>query len=535
MNDKRGGSPYVRFFRGLAVMLFLVAPAAFAAPAMPANPSPGTVSGPGPTLSSPTVGLSWSAVSGASYYRVAVRDLISNALVVDTSTTPAAYTAYLSPGRPYRWNTAACNAYGCSSYTTALYFQTATSSLPSVPVNTTPGTLAQPGPILGGTTVPFSWSSVSGATSYRVSARDLATNALVIDQQPTSIPAYTASLTAGRPYRWVVSACNAAGCSATSDIKYFQTPSVPAAPSQLTPGAVSFPGPSLPGGGIAFKWSAAASATRYDISVRDLGSNTLVVNQSVTTTTYNASLVAGRQFRWTVAACNSSGCSPTNPVLFFQTATTSGDRFTWATSPLNPTNGHWYGDLFYVSDAPNRDTKTVWYDAQPFQHGNTHLGGDFNLGSGDYEITVPQDVYPVANGTILKVYENLSRWGNVILVLHKTSFGDYTSLYGHVQWHPSIGKPVEGTTVYSTAPIARVGQGKWTQSAACPVSSFIKSFGFANNVYTCGYAAHLHLEIRRGSSTLAGPGYADCDGVDSSANTCPQGQIDPNAFIAAHN
>lgn len=534
MDNKRGGSLYARFFSGLAVMLFLVVPTAFAAPAMPANPSPGTVSGPGPTLSSATVGLSWSAVSGASSYRVAVRDLVSYALVVDTSTTAAGYTAYLSPGHPYRWNTAACNAYGCSSYTTALYFQTATTSLPLVPTNTTPGTLAQPGPILGATTVTFSWGAVSGAMYYHVSARDLVTGVLVVDQS-TSTAAYTASLTAGRPHRWVVSACNAAGCSATSDIKYFQTPSFPAAPSQLSPGTASSPGPSLAGGGIAFTWGAVANAMRYNISVRDLISNTLVVNQFVTTTTYNVPLVAGRQFRWTVSACNSIGCSPTNPVLYFQTVITSGDLFTWATSPLNPTNGHWYGDLFYVSDAPNRDTTTVWYDAQPFHHGNTHLGGDFNLGSGDYEITVPQDVYPVAKGTILKVYENLSGWGNVILVLHKTSFGDYTSLYGHVQWHPSIGKPVEGTTVYPTAPIARVGQGKWTQTTACPLNSYTKSFGFANNVYTCGYSAHLHLEIRRGSSTLAGPGYAECNGVDSSSNTCPQGQIDPNVFIAAHN
>lgn len=515
-------------------MLLLVAPAAFAAPAMPTNASPGTITGPGPTLSSATVSLSWSAVSGATSYRVAVRDLISNALVVDTSTTAAGYTASLSPAHPYRWNAAACSSSGCSSYTTALYFQTAAASLPLVPTNTAPGTLAQPGPIVGGTAVTFTWNAVSGVTSYHLLVRDLTHNVIVVDQAAPGA-SWTSSLSGGLQYRWVVSACNGAGCSATSDTKYFQTPPPPAAPSQLTPGTISSPGPSLSGGGIAFQWSAVANATRYSLTVRDLAADTLVVNQSVTTTAYNTSLAAGRQYRWTVSACNSNGCSPTNPVLYFQTASTSGDRFTWATDPLNPTNGHWYGDLFYVSDSPNRDTNTVWYDAQPFHHGNTHLGGDFNLGSGDFEVNVPQSVYPVAKGTVLKVYENVSGWGNVILVLHKTSFGDYTSLYGHVQWDPSIGKPVEGTTVSSTIPIARVGQGKWTQATACPDKSYVRSFGFANNVYTCGYAAHLHLEIRRGSSPLAGPGYSDCNGVDGSTNNCPQGQIDPNAFIAAHN
>jgi hypothetical protein len=58
------------------------------------------------------------------YYSFGVRDLTTNVLVVDTTTSGTSYMAALSPGRPYRWNVAACNATGCSSYTTPLYFKT---------------------------------------------------------------------------------------------------------------------------------------------------------------------------------------------------------------------------------------------------------------------------------------------------------------------------------------------------------------------------------------------------------------------------
>jgi len=75
-------------------------------------------------MGSSTVTMSWSASSGATSYSFGVRDMISNQLVVDTTTSGTSYTASLSAGRRYRWNVAACNSVGCSSYTTPLYFQT---------------------------------------------------------------------------------------------------------------------------------------------------------------------------------------------------------------------------------------------------------------------------------------------------------------------------------------------------------------------------------------------------------------------------
>ena len=93
-------------------------------PSTPTGTSPGSTSSPGPTQSSSTVTLSWGAVSGVNYYDLGVRDMETNNLVVNTTTTGTSYTASLTAGHQYRWNVAACNSAGCSSYSTRLYFRT---------------------------------------------------------------------------------------------------------------------------------------------------------------------------------------------------------------------------------------------------------------------------------------------------------------------------------------------------------------------------------------------------------------------------
>ena len=94
-----------------------------AVPFTPTNPTPGTAGSPGPALPGTSVTLSWGASSGATYYSVAVRDMVNNVLVVNTTTASTSYPASLIAGGQYRWNVAACNATDCSSFTTALYFQ----------------------------------------------------------------------------------------------------------------------------------------------------------------------------------------------------------------------------------------------------------------------------------------------------------------------------------------------------------------------------------------------------------------------------
>lgn len=190
-------------------------------------------------------------------------------------------------------------------------------------------------------------------------------------------------------------------------------------------------------------------------------------------------------------------------------------RFTWPVDPSTLSTG-FFGSC--EGDQPGDPvgcywlTNNGWRDAQPFrQHWWRdpmrssiccyHLGADWNLGGGDDD--KGDTVFAVADGKVLKVHANIQGWGNIILVLHETSLGMFTSMYAHVDWLDAA-PPVEGTRVVSGQAIARVGAPPGTQ------------------------AYHLHFEIREGEQSDPGPAYAS-----SREESSPQRQIDPNAFIIA--
>ena len=93
--------------------------------------------------------MSWTASAGATSYGIAVRDMTTNLLAVDTTTTSTSYTAILTAGRTYRWNVAAVNSAGMSPYTIPLYFTTPGGPpLPPTPENPIPGSINSPGPVM---------------------------------------------------------------------------------------------------------------------------------------------------------------------------------------------------------------------------------------------------------------------------------------------------------------------------------------------------------------------------------------------------
>lgn len=84
-------------------------------------------------------------------------------------------------------------------------------SVPATPTNPNPGSLTSPGPLTSSSTVTLSWTGSSGATSYGVGVRDIASGLLVVDTSTTGT-SFTAALSPGHQYRWNVDACNNAGC-----------------------------------------------------------------------------------------------------------------------------------------------------------------------------------------------------------------------------------------------------------------------------------------------------------------------------------
>ncbi len=295
-----------------------------AAPAIPATPtglSPGTTSSPGTVLSGTSVTLSWSAVSGATYYDFGVTDINAGTFAVDTTSTTTSYTASLASGKPYRWNIRACNTSGCSGFTTLLYFQTPGTIL-TAPNGLSPGTTSAPGPVLSSNTVTLSWGAVSGATYYDFGVTDINAGTFAVDTTSTTT-SYTASLAAGKPYRWNIRACNTSGCSAFTALRYFQTPglalSIPATPNGLSPGSTSTPGPMQSGSTVTVSWNASSGATLYIGGITDIAAGSAVKTINTSSTSTAATLSPGKQYRWYVYACNSTGCSNSSAFQYFQT------------------------------------------------------------------------------------------------------------------------------------------------------------------------------------------------------------------------
>ena len=107
---------------------------------------------------------------------------------------------------------------------------------PGIPGVGEPGAAGGPGVLLGSNTVTLTWGAVREATFYDLSVADTTTGGDVVSALVgipnlgsqtgvfTNTVTYTATLPAGRGYRWTVSACNPAGCSSYTPVLFFQTP-----------------------------------------------------------------------------------------------------------------------------------------------------------------------------------------------------------------------------------------------------------------------------------------------------------------------
>jgi len=117
-------------------------------------------------------------------------------------------------------------AWCATNFASPLYFQTpAAISIPAVPTGLSPGTSGSPGPTTGSATVTLGWNASSGATSYEVAVKDVASGVFVEDSTIGATSFTTSHLSAGKQYVWNVDACNSAGPQAS-----------PSAPCRSLPG-----------------------------------------------------------------------------------------------------------------------------------------------------------------------------------------------------------------------------------------------------------------------------------------------------------
>ena len=94
---------------------------------------------------------------------------------------------------------------------------------------------------------------------------------------------------------------------------------MPPTPTNPSPGLTSSPGPILSSSTVTLSWNASSGATFYDLGVRDLSTNLLVVDTLVSSTFHTVTLTPGKPYRWNVSACNSTDCSLFTTPRHFQT------------------------------------------------------------------------------------------------------------------------------------------------------------------------------------------------------------------------
>lgn len=243
---------------------------------------------------------------------------------------------------------------------------------PRVPAQMSPGsTRPSSAAVVSSNRVGLTWSPVAGAETYNVRVRNMGNGQVAFRANVRTNRAFS-TLDNGGSYRWDVRACNAAGCSQFSRPVYFSVgrpdpralatpvrsttppprtsqaaqpqPSrrAPGTPSRVTPGSTRSPGPGVAGPRVQMGWEQVTGAEYYEFGIRDMTSGNLVEDTRIRGTSFSANLMAGRVYRWNVAACNSAGCSPFTSPLYFRVQeqqSTPAPRVQLPSRPGSPSPG----------------------------------------------------------------------------------------------------------------------------------------------------------------------------------------------------
>ncbi|MHB8389261.1 MAG: BACON domain-containing protein [Acidobacteriaceae bacterium] len=307
--------------------------------------------------SGPAVLLNWSTAEGAASYRV-FRN--GSAIGVDLNASQLNYTDRgIVAGQTYSFNVEAINAGGTTWSNTVSVTVPATvcgtvnpgQGSPGTNTNTTPLSFTALTPVSLSTSVApyqptltasganfsnltlirFDWSGPTTGTKtwYR---SDLNWNAKVaLSPDGSSMTLAPMVVAAGDPAghtTWTVTLMDSAGATATKTftVNYAPATTAPppttlAVPTNQSPGSPISPGLTLGSSTVTVIWDASSGATFYVGGITDIatGSDVVTIDTSGTSTT--ATLSPGKQYRWYVYACNSSGCSSSSTLYYFQTPT----------------------------------------------------------------------------------------------------------------------------------------------------------------------------------------------------------------------
>ena len=265
--------------------------------------------------------LNWTAVSGATSYKVEYKTSAATTYSSVTVTTNAKALTGLTAGTVYNWRVTAINAGGSSAATTGTNFTT----LVAPPVAPTDLTISN----ITTTGVTLKWAAVSGATSYKVEYKTVSATDYTSVIVTTNTKALT-GLNDNKAYNWRVTAINTGGSSAATTGTDFWK--MVQAPTGLEVNAIGTTGVNL-------KWNSVNDAYAYKIEYKTLSetaysSVTMSTNASSSICDISIkSLIPNTAYTWRVSVITvfNSGGSGIEP-----SAATVGTNFTTLSCNTTP-------------------------------------------------------------------------------------------------------------------------------------------------------------------------------------------------------
>lgn len=240
------------------------------------------------------VTLTWTAVSGATSYRVKRSGTSGGPYTVIASglASPTFADSSVTNGVPYFYVVTAVNAAGESGASAQV------SATPNVTKPLAPASLtAKP----GDAKVTLSWPASVGADSYNVKRSLVSVGPFVTTAAVTSLGFVDQNVTNGVTYYYRVTAVNEAGESALSRRVTAMPAPVPLPPTGLVATAGSSPGV------VILTWNPSAWALSYKVKRAIYDGGPYSSGNKATTTSRTETVTSGRRYYYVVTAVNASG------------------------------------------------------------------------------------------------------------------------------------------------------------------------------------------------------------------------------------